>query len=380
MVVCYQAPAVSVPRILYIEPFEGGSHAQFTRALTSMDWAQWTTLTLPSRHWKWRMRGSASHFALEHAEVLARPYDLVVASAYLPLAELLGLVPPLAAIPRVLYFHENQLAYPVQEGREDPRDLHFGFTQLVSGLAATRLAFNSAHNRDTFLEEGERVLRSMPDAVPGDWIPRLAARSEVWPLPLDLPPLPAVVDLPPDQRAQGPLIAWNHRWEYDKGPGVFFEVLGRLHARGVPFRLAVCGHRFRQAPPVFERAREALRDRIDHWGTLESRDAYLDLLGRAQLAVSTAEHEFFGISMLEAAHMGARPVVPDRLAYPEHFGEEYRYRDPAELEQTLVRLCMDWTAGTIDLRADRSTITRPYHFDAVSALYRDHCATLVNGF
>jgi glycosyltransferase involved in cell wall biosynthesis len=368
-----------VPRILYLEPFDGGSHAQFTRALTAMEWAEWTTLTLPARHWKWRMRGAASYFALEHAAALARPYDLVFASAYLPLAELIGLVPSLASMPRVLYFHENQLAYPVQEGREDPRDLHFGFTQLVSGLAATRLAFNSVHNRDSFLEAGRALLASMPDAVPGDWIDRLAARSEVWPLPLALPDAPDLTDRPRDDRSEGPLIVWNHRWEFDKGPETFFEVLERLRARDVPFRLAVCGHRFRRVPEVFERTHERLRDRIVQWGTLETRDEYLALLARAQLAVSTAEHEFFGISMLEATHMGARPLVPDRLAYPEHFADAYRYRDVPELEATLERLCAEWTSGAIDLRADRREVTRPYAAGTVSALYRDRCTALVTG-
>ncbi|MBV1858386.1 MAG: DUF3524 domain-containing protein [Nannocystaceae bacterium] len=66
-------------RILYVEPFESGSHAAFSRALTSAISAHWTTLTLPGRHWKWRMRGSAAYFALAHAEALAQPYDLVVA-------------------------------------------------------------------------------------------------------------------------------------------------------------------------------------------------------------------------------------------------------------------------------------------------------------
>ena len=58
-------------RVLYIEPFEAGSHAAFTRTLTSAPWAEWTTLTLPGRHWKWRMRGSAAYFARAHADALA---------------------------------------------------------------------------------------------------------------------------------------------------------------------------------------------------------------------------------------------------------------------------------------------------------------------
>jgi hypothetical protein len=33
--------------------------------------------------------------------------------------------------------------------------------------------------------------------------------------------------------------------------------------------------------------------------------------------VSTAEHEFFGLSVCEAIAAGAFPLLPDRLSYPE---------------------------------------------------------------
>lgn len=358
-------------RALYIEPFEGGSHAAFTRALTQGLDIDWTVLTLPARHWKWRMRGSAAWFALHHADALSRPYDLVFACAYLPLAELLGLAPALAAAPRVLYFHENQLAYPVREAWSGRRDLHFGFTQLVSGLAATRCAFNSRFNRDSFLREGRDLLQRMPDAVPSDWVDRLEARSVVLPLPLELPADPPLRLEPPsdNDRAAGPIILWNHRWEYDKNPEAFFNALIALDERGTPFRLAVCGQRFRKAPAVFAQARERLSARVIHWGYLPSADAYRDLLQQAHIAVSSADHEFFGISMVEACHWGARPVVPDRLAYREIFPEDYRYPDDAALADTLDALCRAWVQGDTRLRADRRALTEVYQRDRVLPRY-----------
>src|SRR5688572_7909749 len=117
--------------VLYAEPFEGGSHASFSQVLLRGVPARFTALTLPGRHWKWRMRGFAAWAALEQTAALAADADVLLASSYVPLAELVGLCPRLAAIPRLLYFHENQLAYP-SRGEPADRDHHFGFTQLVS--------------------------------------------------------------------------------------------------------------------------------------------------------------------------------------------------------------------------------------------------------
>jgi glycosyltransferase involved in cell wall biosynthesis len=331
-------------RILYVEPFEAGSHAAFTRALTGALPARWTVLTLPGRHWKWRMRGSAAWAALDHREALEADHDLVFVSSYVPLAELVGLAPQLARCPRVLYFHENQLAYPDRES--SARDHHFGFTQLVSCLAATRCVFNSRFNLESFLEAGRSLLERMPDAVPCGWIERIAARSEVLPVPLPLPiPPPPRRPPSPDERALGPIVLWNHRWEFDKNPEGFFSVLRTLRDRGVAFRVIVCGQRFSRWPVVFDDARRSLGARVVHFGYVESRAEYEALLSRADIAISTAHHEFFGVSMIEAAHFGALTLVPDRLAYPEVFPPSCRYHDERELARRLTLACERFARG-----------------------------------
>jgi len=326
------------------------------------EWS-WTALTMPARHWKWRMRSAAVRWAIDERAELERPWDLILASSYVPLAELLGLVPSLSRVPSLLFFHENQLAFPVSDRlsqQEQARDLHYGFTQLTSALAATRCGFNSRHNRDSFLSEAERILSKMPAPVPSGWVERIAARSDVIYLPLELADAP-----PAAHRDDGPpIILWNHRWEHDKRPEAFFDALYALLERGVAFRLVVTGQRFRRAPACFDEARSRLADRIVHWGYAESRADYEALLSRADIAVSTAGHEFFGVSMLEATHFGAFPLVPDRLAYPEIFPEAHRYADDAALVDRLTALL----AGQVPLRADRRTITAPYRRAALDAL------------
>ena len=237
-----------------------------------------------------------------------------------------------ATCPILAYFHENQLTYPVQE--LDPRDHHFAWTNAMTALAADRVLWNSAYNRDSFLEALGDLLRKMPDARP-EWIlDGIASRSSVLAVPID----DATIETDAATgRRDGPChVVWNHRWEHDKGPERLLDVVQRLVRRGMDFRLSVIGQRFATTPPIMDAVREAAGDRVDAWGFVEDRVAYHQLLGRADVALSTALHEFQGLAVLEAAAAGAVPLVPDDLAYPEIWPDAWRYRGADDLEAQLV--------------------------------------------
>ena len=133
--------------------------------------------------------------------------------------------------------------------------------------------------------------------------------------------MPVGIDFQEENRVRkepgAPLILWNQRWEYDKRPDLFFDLLYKLEETGLDYKLAVAGENFRKVPIEFEEAETRLAHRIVQWGYLPSRKDYLALLQKADLVVSTAEHEFFGISILEAVQAGAFPLLPNRLSYPE---------------------------------------------------------------
>ena len=317
-------------RILAIEPYYGGSHAAFLDGLARHSRHAWTVLTMQPRKWKWRMRGSALAFARQ----LDQPFDLLFVSDFLDLATLVGLRPDrLAHVPKVIYLHENQLTYPVQ--REEERDYQFGFTNLSSCLAADHVWFNSQFHRREFLEAVDALLHRMPDNVPLGVAAAIAQRSAVLPLGCDL----RALDVAHPPREGDALILWNHRWEYDKGPDEFFSVLFELADDGVPFRVALAGKSFRRSPLTFDVARRRLGDRIDHVGFLKNRDDYARLLHRADIAVSTARHEFFGIAAVEAMYCGCFPLFPNRLTYPELLPEEHHashlYADLSDLSARL---------------------------------------------
>ncbi len=299
-------------RILAMEPYYGGSHRAFLDGWSARSRHEWTLLTLPAHHWKWRMRHAAVTFAERLAALPAadRRRDVLWCSDMLDLPALLALARGnLGDIPAVAYFHENQLTYP--DPHADERDVHFGVTNFMTALAADEAWFNTAWHRDSFLAAVEALLTGMPDFPLSDAVARAAGRCRVLP--------PGVEDFPPrGPRAPGPArLLWAARWEHDKNPEAFFEALERLVACGIDFRVSVIGEQFRDAPEVFERTRKRLAGRIDRWGYQPTRETYREALREADVIVSTAMHEFFGISVVEAVAAGAYPVLPRRLAYPE---------------------------------------------------------------
>jgi glycosyltransferase involved in cell wall biosynthesis len=333
-------------RVLVLEPYYGGSHRAVLEALLPLlaD-AGWKaeTLTLPARKWKWRMRGSAITMASEARDLdaawrqdhpageTARPrararWDLVYASTFVNLAEFVALAgDAVAGVPRIVYFHENQLLYPNRHSAE--WDFQFPLTNITSALAADLCLFNTRWNMDGFVAEIPGFLREFPDHQPRGVAETIAAKSQVVHPPFD----PGPFDATPPERGARCRIVWPHRWEHDKAPEAFFAACGALAAEGLDFEVALAGQPYPETRSAFERAGAELGERVVHIGAPDGREAYAELLAGADVAVSTAVNEFFGLAMVEAAYAGCFPLVPDRLAYPELYPPEMRYGTQDEL-------------------------------------------------
>ena len=79
------------------------------------------------------------------------------------------------------------------------------------------------------------------------------------------------------------------------------------------FKVSILGQKFEDAPMIFDEAKKRLGPKIVHFGPLENRADYFEVLRSADVVVSTAFHEFFGVALIEAAAAGCLPLVPNRL-------------------------------------------------------------------
>lgn len=91
-------------------------------------------------------------------------------------------------------------------------------------------------------------------------------------------------------------LVWPHRWEHDKNPQLLADTLIELNQRQIPFTISIVGEQFETYPSCFEEMQTKLKDKIRHFGYL-SREDYLKCLIEADIVISTADHEFYGVSM-----------------------------------------------------------------------------------
>ena len=332
-------------RVLSLQPFYGGSHRAFMDGWIERSRHEWTLLSRPDRNWKWRMRHAAVHFQQEIGEsnLDPREFDVVFCTDMMNLAEFKGLATPgWAAIPTVVYFHENQFAYPDQQSQS--RDLHFAFTNLISMLAADQVWFNSRFNQQSFLQEYERTSKHWPDSGNARIAEQILAKSRVQPPGINETHLEETH--PAAESAGGPLhLVWAARWEHDKGPDELYETLCHLQQR-IEFRLTVLGQSYSRIPEAFARIKRRFANQIVGWGFQPSREEYLQAVAAADVFLSTARHEFFGLAVAEAIELGVFPLLPNRLSYPELLdlqqfpqNQVHLYgASPLELSERLVEL------------------------------------------
>ncbi len=299
-----------------------GSHQKWAENLAKYSEHNVHIFSLPGRYWKWRMHGAAITLAKEiiEANIIADLFlltDMVDATIF---KSLIAAKYPHAPI--AIYFHENQLTYPWSETDQDvqlKRDNHYAFINYSSALISDAVIFNSDFHKRDFIDSLQSFLQQFPDYNNTDTIHSINDKSTVLYVGLDIEKVEAKKSYNSTKT-----ILWNHRWEYDKNPTAFYELIKQLSDEHIPFNLILAGESTSKYPKVFDKIKEELDKHIIHFGYAKSADQYTELLHKSDILPVTSVQEFFGISTLEAIAHGIFPVLPNRLVYPEHIPSAQR--------------------------------------------------------
>ena len=305
-------------RILIVEPWLDGSHRQWAEGYRQASSHQVDIVGLPGELWRWRLRGGALPLAALVTEWVRDhgPPHLLLVSGLVDVAQLLGLARSRleATIAVVVYQHESQLADPSASSPDQEAALR----NWMSWCAADAVLFNSHYHQQAVVDWLIPFLSRLPDRSHVPMAQSVMAKFEVLPLGVDLQNLLARRS---DQRKEGPpVVLWPHRWEADKDPVAFLAALTKAAGAGHDFRLVLAGE---DPAAGSSQSSDARRKVVERFGSQVVAngpfdvDRYRELLTTADLVVSCAVHEFFGIGVVEATAAGCVPLLPDHLSYPE---------------------------------------------------------------
>jgi len=362
---------------LLLSAYDAGSHKYWRQGLVSgMSDIDWTVLTLPARYFSWRIRGNPISFIEQYSNELSQEYDFIIATSVVDLASLRGLIPSLAVIPALVYFHENQFEYP--QSKLQNSNLEAQMVNLYSAMAADFLVFNSDYNRRSFLAGCEALMKKLPDFTLKDISARLQKKSSIIPVPISDSLFKHV---PQRSLNNSPIkILWNHRWEYDKAPDRLLLFLLALKARKVPFEINIVGEGFRTVPAEFEQIKQQFSQQVKAFGYIASVEDYFKLLSECDIVLSTAIHEFQGVAVMEALAAGCMPLVPDRLSYKEFIDGAFRYQSDINCPETEAKYAVD---RLLDIQAGKlpepslSESLKQYSWSELIVLYRKTIQHLV---
>lgn len=356
-------------KIAIIEPFYSGSHKLWIDGIVMNSKHEVVVFSLKGKYWKWRMSGGAITLANQVNESEFLP-ELFLCSDMLDVALFKSLLKTnKSGVPICLYFHENQLTYPYKNESEREKNRHYAFINYTSALVADYILFNSRFHQEEFLESVYSFIRIFPDNNNLMSYEIIKAKSNVLLLGLDLTYSEGSI-------SSRPTFLWNHRWEFDKNPEVFFGNLISLSEKGYDFDLNVIGEKYAKSPEIFNKAKTILDKHIINWGYVDSRSEYQKILMESNILLVTSNQDFFGISTMEAINSGCYPVLPNRLAFPELFPfEEYFYQEDEDIQNRLIATLDD----KLFLKKNNMLIKHVQTFDwSIKILEYDSCFKLMN--
>lgn len=323
-------PTMELRWIALLEPWYQGSHRAWADALVEASTHHIELIAHPVGPWRRVLRDGPMWFSarLEEAARELGPPAVILASSPIDLASVVGLSRATTSGAHILLFqHESQMLYP--PGPKGGIAVGPGIVDWHTFVAADRIFVASRYHHR---EINERLAGFVSEHTDPSQVPEVREVLEslaVLPVGIDYAALAA--DRPSAQTPDQPCrIVWNHRWDHDKAPHRFVHALSVLHGEGAMFELVLLGDSSGSGSDIRALAEERLADHIVHSGAA-TRSDYVKLLQSGDVVVSTSDHDFFGVAAAEAIAAGCRPLLPDRLGYPELVpksqAEHFLYRD-----------------------------------------------------
>ncbi|XP_021092866.1 glycosyltransferase-like domain-containing protein 1 isoform X6 [Heterocephalus glaber] len=330
--------------ILIIEAFYGGSHKQLVDLLQE-ELQDCVLYTLPAKKWHWRARTAALYFSQNVP--ISEDYRILFASSVLNLTELAALRPDLGKLKKILYFHENQLVYPVKKCQE--RDFQYGYNQILSCLVADVIVFNSVFNMESFLTSVGKFMKLIPDHRPKDLESIIRPKCQVIYFPIRFPDVSRFM---PKHK-----ITHLKKMLSLKGNGsaaLSMALLSQPEQRN-PENLL---ENFNSVDNVYSELHTA-QENLDNSSMQESDSKHSNSSDNSRshhgenthLTLNSFDslggvddqqrplHIVWPHRWLEAVYCGCYPLCPKDLVYPEIFPAEYLYSTPEQLSKKLQNFC-----------------------------------------
>ena len=143
--------------LLVLESFYGVSHKHMIDLiLFGVPGKMYDLITLPATKWHWRSRCSSLYFSQVIPENHA--YTWLFVTSVVNLAELVGLRPDLVGCHKIVYFHENQMLYPVTKNLG--RDFQHIENDIFSALAADQVLLTQTSTGNRFWKTATKTEKS----------------------------------------------------------------------------------------------------------------------------------------------------------------------------------------------------------------------------
>eukprot|EP00980_Cylindrotheca_fusiformis_P029975 scaffold24130_cov142-Cylindrotheca_fusiformis.AAC.5 len=316
---------------------------------------------ISGERWKYRMMAACAEW---ESLINEKDDDILVIDGMFDITVLVALLKSNNSnsrkAPKILvYLHENQLTTPFSSQDRDKKNhthWHYGIAHWRSLLVSDGFILNSQTHLDAFANALPKVIQEQcprGDAV--QWhltranellktkctvlrygldLDELALLSNNKKRPLDTLQESTMADSSSERDKKVgvvPTILWNARLEEDKNPAAFLDWMHQVRRRQQqPFQLIILGTDPSKERKWESRIRNEFSKELLFLGWCKDRKEYTQWLQKASIVVSTAQHETFGISIVESVYCGALPLLPNRLSYPELFppdqyGNDYLY-------------------------------------------------------